>query len=200
MSRVQLTFQKILAWLMTEVMYGHAHFTITRGLRRKDRAAVLATAPTFFEMTLGAHADSAQLCAARIFDRTSAASIHTLLSSALKEKASFKHGTPTEVQKIIDETKAFVASSEPIITAIRTRRNQTLAHSDVRPFVDPKAYTKAGLVTWGQLEGLFERTGEILNAFSRLYRGATVPLRVEGVTDYDQVFDLIAHAIQPRKP
>lgn len=109
-----LSFQKILAWLMTEVMFGRAHFAIVRGLKRKDRGAVL-TAPTFFEMTLGAHADSTHLCAARIFDRTSAASMHTLISSATKEKGSFKHATVAEVHWSVSYFFLFVKLT-PLLT------------------------------------------------------------------------------------
>ena len=65
-------FQQILAWLMTEVMFGKAHYGIVRGLGRRDREALAAfrTAPRFFDMTLGAHADSAQMTVARIYDQT----------------------------------------------------------------------------------------------------------------------------------
>jgi hypothetical protein len=191
-----LGFQKILAWLMTEVMFGRTHFIITRGLRRADRAAVLRTAPRFFDMTLGAHADSAQLAAARIFDRTGAASIHTLLSSALKEAGTFKHGTATEVHKLVDEAKVFVAALEPVVAAVRTRRNQTMAHVDARPIVDPNTYIKAGLVSYGEIEKLFEQTGAILNKFSLLYRGASVVLELEGAKDYERALDLIASAMR----
>lgn len=49
-------FQQILTWLMTEVMFGKAHYGIVRGLGRRDREALAAfrTAPRFFDMTLGA--------------------------------------------------------------------------------------------------------------------------------------------------
>jgi AbiU2 len=191
-----LRFQQILAWLMTEVMFSRAHFTITRGLGRSDRAAVLATAPRFFKMTLGAHADSAQLAASRIFDRTGDASIYRLLSSALKEAGTFKQGTATQVRKLVDESKAFVAALEPIVTAVRTRRNQTIAHADARPMVDPNRYKKAGRVSYRELEGLFEQTGVILNKFSLLYQGTSAVLDLADAKDYDQALDLIAIAIR----
>lgn len=177
-----LNFQQILAWLITEVLFGRAHFTIARGLGRSDRAALMAmaTAPTFFKMTLGAHTDSVQLAASRVFDRTSAASIHTLFSSALMEAGTFKHGTAAEVQKVVDEAKAVVATLEPIVAAVRTRRNQTIAHADARPMVDPNRYKNAGRVSYRELDGLFERTGAILNKFSLLYWGAPIVLGLEG--------------------
>jgi len=197
-TKPALNFQQILAWLITEVMFGRAHFTIARGLGRSDRAAVMAmaTAPTFFKMTLGAHADAAQMAASRIFDRTSAASIHTLVSSALTEAGTFKHGTATEVREVIDEAKAFVAALESIVTAVRTRRNQTIAHADARPMIDPSKYKDAGRVSYRELDGLFEQTGVILNKFSLLYWGAPRILDMEGAKDYEQALNLIAIAIR----
>jgi hypothetical protein len=49
-------FQQILAWLMTEVMFGKAH---SDGVI--EALAAFRTAPRFFDMTLGAHVDSAQM-------------------------------------------------------------------------------------------------------------------------------------------
>ena len=179
---------------MIEVMFGRAHYGIARGLGRSDRRAIKAfgTAPRFFDLTLGAHADSAQLALARIFDRTSAVSIHTLLSSALKEAGTFKHGTSMEVRKAVERAKASIATLEPGVTAIRTRRNETIAHLDARPFIDPNGYVQEGLVSYRQIEGLFDQIGAILNTLSLLYRGASSPLELEGAKDYEQVLDHLA--------
>jgi hypothetical protein len=190
----KLTFLHILCWLMTEVMHGRAHFVITRGLGRKDRKHAWATAPTFFQMTLNAHAEAAQLCAARIFDRSGAASIHRLISSATKEKASFKHGSAVQVEAATKDAENFVTRFEPIVTAIRTRRNQTIAHTDARPLTDPAGYIKAGRVSYAQLEELFDKTGATLNRFDLLFRGKAVPLELEGVEDYNNALDLISRA------
>lgn len=193
-----IEFRTILAWLMGEVMFGRAHLAITRGLRRKDRRTVIAAAPRFFDMTVGAHADAVMLAAARIFDRTSAASIHTLLSTALKQKETFKHGTATEVESAIADARVSVTSLGPIVAAIRTRRNQTIAHLDARPFADPDKYIKEGLMSFSEVERVFEETGVILNRFSLLYRGERVVLDLEDAKDYEQALDLIASAMRAR--
>jgi hypothetical protein len=188
------TFQQMLAWLMTEVMFGRANFTITRGLRGADRV-VLDTAPRFFDMTLGAHADSALMTAARIFDRRSGSvSIHELLSSALQHAGVFKHGTAVDVRKVVAEAKISISSFEPILKALRKRRNETMAHSDPGPMVDPHQYVQEGRVSYRELEGLFEQTGSILNKLSVLYRGASVVLDFDDVKDYEQALDVIADA------
>jgi hypothetical protein len=186
-------FQTTLAWLMTEVMYGRAHSTITVGLRRADRV-VLDTAPNFFDLTRDAHAEAAQLCAVRIFDRSSGVSIHTLMSSALNEAGTFKHGTAAEVRKLVAEAKALCTELEPIVSALRTRRNETIAHADTRPIIDPEGYVQAGRLSYRELRRLFEQTGLVLNKFSLLYRGVPVVLDLKDVKDYEEALDLIAKA------
>jgi len=140
--------------------------------------------------------EEAQLAAARIFDRSSGVSIHKLMSSALKEASSFKHGTEVEVRKLVAEAKASVMALEPIVSALRTRRNETIAHADTRPIIDPQGYVQAGRIGYRELWKLFEQTGLILNKFSLLYRGASVVLDIKGVKDYEQALDLIAKAIR----
>ena len=67
---------------------------------------------------------------------------------------------------------------------------------DARPIIDPNGYVQAGRVSYRDLEGLFEQTGLILNKFSLLYRGASVPLDLEEAKDYKRALDLIAAAMQ----
>ena len=67
--------------------------------------------------------------------------------------------------------------------AIRVRRDQSLAHTDPKPFADPAAYVKAGHVSYRQVAKLLERTDDILNKFSLLWRGAAVSLHLEGETE-----------------
>ena len=186
-------FQQMLFWLITEVMYGRAHFLITRGLKRAD-PVVLDTAPRFFAMTLGAHADAALMNAARLFDRSPGVSIHTLLSTALRVAGTFKCGTSAEVRRVVAEAKTSVAALEPIVEALRTRRNETIAHLDPRTIVDPEGYVKAGRISFSELEGLFAQTGSILGKLSLLYRGTSVDLELKDAIDYEQALDLIADA------
>jgi hypothetical protein len=193
--RTAIKFHEMLAWLMTEVKFGRAHFSITRALTRANRA-VLDTAPRFFEMTFGAHADLAVLVAARLFDRTGRVSIHNLLSLALNQAGTFKYGKAAEVKKAVAESKTSIAALEPIIRAIRTRRNETIAHADARPLVNPAGYIEEGSVSFLELGGLFEKTGSILNRFYELHQGASVILDLEDAKDYEKLFSLLSVAVR----
>lgn len=193
-KRYSVKFQQILAWLMTEVMFGKAHYEIVRGLGRRDPTASAAfrTAPRFFSLTVGAHADAAQMTVARIYDRTSAASIHKLFSAALQEAETFTYASPKDVQKAVQESQDAIRTIEQALKAIRTRRNQTMAHLDSRPFADPAGYVKGGMVSYRQLDELFKTTSRILNRFSLLHRGAEFPLVLKDCTDYERVINILA--------
>jgi len=116
--------------------------------------------------------------------------------SALNEAGTFKYGTAVEVRKLVAEAKASVMALEPIVSALRTRRNETIAHADTRPIIDPEGYVQAGRIGYRELGRLFEQTGLILNKFSLLHRGAPVVLDLKNVKDYEQVLNLIANAKQ----
>jgi hypothetical protein len=185
-------FHQMLSWLMTEVIYARAHMTIVKGLKRADRGVVNA-APVFFDMTMRTHADSVVLIASKLFDHhRGSISIHALLPEALRHAGTFKHGTAVEVRKIVGEAKACISSLEPILKAIHKRRNETMAHSDPGPIVDPHQYVQEGRVSYPELDSLFEQTGMILNRFFQLYRGFPAPLDFVDVNDYKKALDLIA--------
>jgi len=197
-----IKFQQILASMMAEVMFGRTHYEIVRGLGRRDSIALAAKgiAPQFFDLTLDSHAVAAQLAVARVFDRTSAVSIHTLLSAALGEAGTFKHGTPAQVRKAVEDAKATITALAPTLAAIRTRRNETIAHLDAKPFKDPASYHQRGRVSYRQIDEVFEKVSTVLTRLSLLYRNAAVPLELEGAKDYERVFEMLAAAKTQLKP
>jgi hypothetical protein len=190
-----LKFPRIMAWIMTEVYYGRAHFIVVDGLRHAERN-ILASAPTFFELTFGAHADSAQLTAARIFDRDSDASIFSLFSAALREAGTFKFGTPSQVRKLVEQSQAKVFALNAVLTAARTRRHLTLAHAGAIPLVDPERYIKEGRMTFTDFSHLFDEADTIVNDFSLLFRGTRIDLTSENPKDYEKVLRLIATGLK----
>jgi len=189
------TFQQMLAWLMTEVAFARASIAIVKGLRRAEQS-VLKSAPRFFDMTVGAHADSVVLQAASLYDRgRTTVSIHSLLSSATQDAETFRCGTATEVRKIVAEARAKVSSLEPILKAIRKRRNETKAHLAPGPLVAPHTYLREGRVSNREIDRFFEETGAILNSLSMLWCGKTAALDLPDAEDYKQALDLIARGV-----
>ncbi len=194
-AKTTLKFEQILKWMMVEVLFGRAHYAITRSFGRKDRPEVLEA----MSLTRDAHADCAQICAAKIFDRASDASFYTLLSAALKEAGTFKHGTASDVRKAARDANSRAAGLQATVDALLLRRNQTQAHIDARPILDPEQYVRMGRVSYRELDTSFKEVGSILNGFSQLYFGKQVSFD-ESVSRYfqryEQTLDKVAEAIR----
>jgi hypothetical protein len=186
-------FREMLTWLMTEVIFGRAHFTIVLGLLRAD-GAVLGTAPRFFALTLDAHANLAVMAASRIFDRhPDSISIHTVMAAALRDAVPMDDQTQkNEIRKTVAEAKVSVESFRPILNAIRVRRNKSMAHSAAETLIDPDAYIKDGFLEFRELDGLFDATNLIIDRLAGVYGLNTAPLRLPDANDYEKVLELIA--------
>lgn len=192
------TFQQRLFALMAEVVWGKAHFHLTRALKG-THPAIVKTAPTFFMLSAGAHADSTLLHAARIFDRhPRSGSIHTLLASALKSAGTFKNSNAMEVRRTVVEVKQTVREFEPMLEAIRTRRDETLAHLSHRPLMDPNGYIAEGRVSYRELGDVFDKTEVLLNRFSYLYDGRKVPLDLPGLDDVEGILTIVLDSLREK--
>jgi hypothetical protein len=186
----------MLAMLMVEVAYGKAHFFLTRTLKG-THPAIVRTAPVFFDLSVGAHAGSAVLQAAKILDRTpGSASIHALLEFALKHAGTFKKASAAEVRRIVSESKRTVAEFQPVVDAIRTRRNETLAHTDPRAFIDSGGHIADGRVSYRQLETLFAKIESMLNEISELYDGRRIQLDLAGIDDIDKILEIVLERLR----
>ena len=190
------TFHQMLAVLITEVIYGKAHFQITRMLKG-THPAIVKTSPTFFSLAVGAHGDCTSLHAARIFDKQSeGASIHKLLALALKNAGTFKNASAMDVRKAVAEARRVVVELESLLVPIRTRRNETLAHVSARAFVDSDSYFRDGQISYRQLDEVFNRTGAMLNEFFYLYAARAVPLDLEGVNDLENLLKIVLESLR----
>jgi hypothetical protein len=190
------TFRQVLAMLMVEVSYGKAHFSVTRSLKG-THPAIVRTAPVFFDLSIGAHGSATILHAARIFDRKpGSASIHALLELALKHAGTFRQANGLEVRTIVADSKRTVAELQPIVDAIQTRRNESLAHTDPRAYVDLDSHVTAGRVSYRQLEGLFAKIEDMLNRLSELYDGRRIPLDLAGADDIVKILEIVLEKLR----
>ena len=192
------TLRELIAILMTEVMYGKAHFHITRALQG-THPAIKKTAPQFFDLSVAAHAACSLLHASKLFDKQpKSASIHLLFVIALKHAGTFKNSDPTGVRKAVTSAKQTVSELEPILEAIRTRRHETVAHASCRPFLEPQGYSADSQVSYRQLEGVFEKTEGLLNHFSLLEGGRAIPLELPNTNDVEGILTIVMESLREK--
>lgn len=114
-----------------------------------------------------------------------------LLRRAEMEAGSFQRGTPQDVRHAIAESDKAVHTPEPVLAAIRERRNGWLAHLDPETIRNPKALEASAKLTMPDLERVFKETESILLRFSSLYDGTVGELKYMGWDDYEAALNWI---------
>ena len=159
---------------------------------------VFQEAPTFFGMTAAGGMELAQMTIARLYDlpgRTKrAVTIRSMLEQAKREISSFQSGDEKQIGDAIAAAYVTVNELEPTLSAIRRRRNEWLAHLDVRTVADPQELTETAKLTVPDLERVFQETEKIFASLEHLFDGVVGGIRYLGDTDYKNVFKLIRRA------
>ena len=188
------TLKQILDALKNQVLVGKSYLDLAKGLLQAD-PVILQTAPTFFGLTMDGSLELAQMAVARLYDRTSVSvTVQKMLGQATLEIASFQRGPKQEVSEAIANSEKIVVELEPVLAAIRQRRNEWLAHLDPRTVADPKALAAQAKLTIPDLERAFRETEEMLVKLSCFYDGTFGDLEFIGGDDYEIALDWIRRA------
>lgn len=194
MQNIKPTIDQILSNLKNEVVFGRAYLGISKGLAGAD-PVVLNTSRTFFGLTLEACLHMSQILAAKLYDKTSGAiTVKSLLAEAQSKAGMFKYGTSQEVSTAVMEAETRIAALVPILKCIQDRRNQALAHLDLKTVTNPTGLNVSAKLTLADLEKVFAETSTILNEFSRLWQDMTSVMDFVDDDDFTSALDLIADA------
>ena len=189
-----LTFKQVLDALKRQVLFGRTYLELAKGLRQAD-PVILGVAPTFFGMTLDGSLEWAQMAIARMYDEAAGAvTVPNMLDLAVYEVGSFQRGSPEEINNVIAKAKSTVTGLQPMLDAIKHRRDEWLAHLDQRTVRDPTALTAKAALDVPDLERAFKETEEIVLEFSSWYEGVIGDLRFIGEDDYETALDWIRRA------
>jgi len=152
--------------------------------------AVIHTAPTFFGLSAEGSLELAQLAIARIYDRAArAVTVRRFLHAAATQLTTFQRATPVEASDAILEAVRTVIALQPIVDAIRKRRDEWLAHLDPKTVADPSALSAKAKLSIPDLDRAFSKTEEMLLGLSSLYKGVVGQLRFIGGDDYKMALD-----------
>jgi hypothetical protein len=178
----KLTIEQFLRAVERQILFGKTYLGIAKGLLAAE-PIVFGAAPTFFGMTADGSIDLAQMAIARLYDRQGV-TVRRMLEEAKLQINSFKNGTPQQVIAVIAKSKTAVRNLEPVLTAIRVRRNKWLAHLDQETVRDPQALSINAKLTFGDLDRAFEESEKILGRLDGLFDGRVGPIRFVGGNDY----------------
>ncbi len=185
------TLKQILDALKNQVLVGRTYLNTAAALLKAD-PVLLQVSPTFFGLTIDGGLELSQMTVARLYDETKRTiTVPKMLRRAEMEAGSFQRGTPQEVRRAIAASGKSVDALEPVLEAIRERRNGWLAHLDPQTVRDPKALEARAKLTMPDLERVFEETESILLKLSSLYDGTFGELKYIGWDDYEGALNWI---------
>src|SRR5450631_4034800 len=188
------TLKQILGALEKQVLVGRTYLDTATGLLKAD-PVLLQVSPTFFDLTIDGSLELSQMTVARLYDETKRTiTVPKMLRQAEMEAGSFQRGTPQEVRQAIAASEKTVEALEPVLAAIRERRNGWLAHLDPQTIGDPKELEARAKLTMPDLERVFKETESILLKLSSLYDGTIGELKYIGWDDYEVALNWIRRA------
>jgi hypothetical protein len=188
------SLKQVLDALKHQVLVGKTYLEVARGLLRAD-PVILQTAPTFFGLTSDGSLELAQMAVARLYDRMErTVTVKAMLFQAASQIDTFQRGDRQEVGEAILKSAQRVIALQPIVDAIRERRDKWLAHLDPATVRDPAALAAKAKLTIQDLERTFKETEEMLIELSCLYEGTFGDLRFLGGDDYEMALNWIRRA------
>lgn len=188
------TLKQTLDALKNQVLVGKSYLDVAKGLLQAD-PVIIQTAPTFFGLTLDGSLELAQIAIARLYDRTRGTiTMMAALWEAANQRDTFQRGDRTRINEAILTSARRLIGIQPIIDAIRRRRNEWLAHLDPRTVADPKALSAKAKLSIPDLELAFQETEETLLELSSLYEGIIGDLQFIGGDDYKNALNWIRMA------
>jgi hypothetical protein len=194
-----LDISKALRSLFSEVISGTAHLNAAKSLAEaaKSHPVVMRASPSFFNLTIHAHLEAAQLCAAKLFDtHDDCAGILWLLKQAKHRRDEFSFRTADELDEAIKEAERLCAAKASELTALKHRRDRWLAHLDKKTIRDPEQFAKGTKLTYPELEDLFVSAGQILNTMADLRGEAGFLIFGDDYDDLSHTLDLIESGVR----
>ena len=188
------TLKQVLDTLKRQVLVGKSFLGIAKGLLGAD-PVILDGARTFFGLTLDGSVELAQMAIARLYDKArNTVTVRTMLYQAANEIDLFQRGEHQQKCDGILKSAHRVIDLQPILDAIRVRRNKWLAHLDPDTVRDPAALATKAKLSIPDLDLAFQETEKILLELSSLYEGVIGELQFLGGDDYKVALDWIRKA------
>lgn len=185
--------ERLIHVLASEVYLGSAHLYIGRHLTNAliQRPMAAKTANTFFSLTLHAHMVEAFLHLARLFDkRASTMKLETLLELAEINAGRFATVDAEHARKLIQRHRELIDELNGKVRPVLERRNKLLAHLDPTAVLNLSAFEKEATITFGEMETLYEKSGEIINEIYGAYKNGQILMDILGRDDFTRLLNL----------
>jgi hypothetical protein len=190
----KLTVKQILNTLEGQFLLGKTYLALSAGLSKVE-PIVHGAAPTFFGVMSEGGFVMAQMCLARLYDKSrSTVTIKLLFDRASRHPEEFPSASAMQVAEAIRDSKVKVSNLGNILSAITYRRNTWFAHTSPCAINDPATHQAKAQLTVDQLQHAFTETEGIINEFGYLFDGSSGPICYLGQDDYENLITVIRGA------
>lgn len=179
--------------LASEVYQGAAHLYIGRHLTNAliQRPRVAKTANTFFSLSIHAHMVEAFLHLARLFDkRANVMKLATLIEHATMNTGRFVALDAEQARELVERQRKLVEELNAKAQPVLKRRNKLLAHLDPTVVLDPAAFEKEARITFGEMETLYKKSGEVINEIFGAYKNEQILMEMLNRDDFMRLLRL----------
>jgi hypothetical protein len=189
---------KALNGLFNEVRAGTAHLNAAKSLAKAadTHPIIMRVSPSFFNLSTHAHLEAAQLCAARVFDKTGDCAGIPWMVDQIRDHPETFGRSDDEKKEVIAQVKQVLADKASLLIAIKHRRDRWLAHLDKRTLKDPDQFARDAKLTYPELEDLFQCATGILNIMADLYGTAGFLIFPEDYDDLSKTLDLVQRGVE----
>lgn len=106
--------------------------------------------------------------------------------------SKFPHATETEVLSCRAESETTISNLEPLIRALRSRRNNFLAHLSPTHAFEPHQLRQATEITLPQIKEVLHKGGMIVNQFLQMWNKSVNQLSTFGSDDYKKILSSVS--------
>lgn len=129
---------------------------------------------------------------ARLFDkRANAMKLATLLELAEINAGRFATVDAQQARKLVEQQREFVDELNGKVRPVLERRNKLLAHLDPTAVLNLAAFEKEAKITFGEMESLYARSGEIINEIYGAYKNEQIHMDILDRDDFTRLLQLV---------
>jgi len=166
MSTSETKIGDILGYLSNQLQQAWIMTMVAKHLDRAWRQGKITRSCWFFQAARIACTESAILTFSRLtIDHRDSIHIGYLLNCCRQNPGVFRHANPTLVSEALEKHKRQLEDMEPLVEAVKTPRDQSIAHLDRRYVNNPDAVFSAPPIDMRKLEQALTVLLSIVNTY-----------------------------------
>jgi hypothetical protein len=193
-QKASIKVSDVLLMLFGHAIHGRAHLTAAKSIIDTDKIhpELIRVSYSFFFYSTLAHLESAQLCAARLFDGDRCVTaIPWLLARAKERFGEFAKTDKKDADEWIKEAEETREQSTKVLAALKLRRDRSITHLDREVIKNPKQFAEDSKLTYDQLALALYAASDILNILARLCHQAGFEIHPDDYNDLSKTIELM---------